>query len=388
MLSLRNAAVLLACAVAGLSLGWAVRAILPGTGAGAAMAQEAGPPAALVKKPPPAALAEEFTVAGQRRGRVRIGGTEVLVTRFAYRGVDAASRARAAAARINAALEDGAGGDDFRAMQRDGEWLVVAREHVIISPHPQEARTESLAPGDLAERWAANIALAMHDALGTRPGEGLPVPPLRAEARRLTVAGAEVGVLEVNGEEVLRLTTVAGRLGPFRRAQTVAERLRYVAAAGARPRDIRAGEIAGSAAVLAGDALLITVDAEEARRAGHSPQELARDWAERLARALTTYYASLAAPPVAPPVHWRPTEPHEEKWAPLVSALDGTRLGVARVSGPRSRLRLVQAVARVETHWKDYLETDIYVPISTRVPGRTLTRVDGCAVTGLGEGES
>ena len=388
MRTLRNVGVLAACAVAGLSLGWAVRAVLPGTGAGAAMAQEARPSAALAKKPPPSALAEEFTEAGQLRGRVRIGGTEVLVTQFAYRGVDAAGRARAAAARINVALEDGAGGDDFRAMRRDGDWTVVAREHVIISPYPQEARTEGLAPGDLAERWAANIALAVHDWLGTRPGEGLPVSPLRAEARRLTVAGAEVGVLEVNGEELLRLTTVAGRLGPFRRAQTVAERLQYVAAAGARPRDIRAGEIAGSAAVLAGEALLITVDAEEARRAGRSPQQLARDWADRLARAVTAYYASLAAPPVAPPDDWRPTEQHEEKWVPLVSTLDGARLGVARVSGPRSRLRLVQAVARVETHWKDYLETDIYVPISTRVPGRTLTRVQGCAVTGLGETDS
>ena len=60
-------------------------------------------------------------------------------------------------------------------------------------------------------------------------------------------------------------------------------------------------------------------------------------------------------------------------------------MGVARVNGPRSKVKLVQAVAQIETHFKDFVEIDVYLPISTNVPGEKLDIVKGAAVTGLGD---
>ena len=46
---------------------------------------------------------------------------------------------------------------------------------------------------------------------------------------------------------------------------------------------------------------------------------------------------------------------------------------------------LVQAVAQLETNWKDHLDIDVFIPVSTKVPGKTIDRVKGCGVTGLGD---
>ena len=74
-----------------------------------------------------------------------------------------------------------------------------------------------------------------------------------------------------------------------------------------------------------------------------------------------------------------------EAQIPPVVPITGVKLGLARVNGPRSRVHLVQAVAQLETHWKRNLEIDVFIPISTKVPGEKLDWVKGCAVTGLAD---
>jgi hypothetical protein len=70
---------------------------------------------------------------------------------------------------------------------------------------------------------------------------------------------------------------------------------------------------------------------------------------------------------------------------PILSVPDGIRIGAARVNGPKDNLRLVQGVAQIETPWQDTLEIDIYVPISTKRPGKFLSRVQGVGVTALAD---
>ena len=82
---------------------------------------------------------------------------------------------------------------------------------------------------------------------------------------------------------------------------------------------------------------------------------------------------------------WHAAEPYDDKYVPVVSLLEGTRLGVARVNGPRSRLALTQAVAQFSIRFMDFFDIDIYIPISTRAPGQRLARVPGVGVTGLGD---
>ena len=82
---------------------------------------------------------------------------------------------------------------------------------------------------------------------------------------------------------------------------------------------------------------------------------------------------------------WQPEEPYKDKIVAIVSFGEGARLGIARVNGPQSAVDQVQAVAQLETSYKDYVDIEIYVPISTKVPGQTLSRVQGVGITGVGD---
>jgi len=206
------------------------------------------------------------------------------------------------------------------------------------------------------------------------------------EVKAMTVDGKEVGVITVNDREVLRLTTTLAGLSPLERANIVARRVNTAVAGGIAPADIQAKQMNGMWSVTAANKVLVTADPEEARRGGTTPAAQARTWADSLSKSLEKQHVSSdqAGSQHAATV-WKPEEPYDDKWVPIVSALEGLKLGVARVNGPRSKVKLVQAVAQIETHFKDFVEIDVYLPISTNVPGEKLDIVKGAAVTGLGD---
>jgi hypothetical protein len=206
-----------------------------------------------------------------------------------------------------------------------------------------------------------------------------------ATAKATTIDGAEVAVLMIDGNEVLQLTATVGGLSPLERATIVAQRVNSAIAKGVSPREVKAREDKGVWKVVAADEVLITIDAEEARRAGLTPSAQAARWADSLAAALEKHYAKSGEVPGNPAAASKPEEPNEDKWVPIVSVLEGLKVGVARVTGPRSKVHLVQAVAQLETHFKDIAEIDVYLPISTKSPGEKLAIVHGASVTGLGD---
>ena len=375
---LAGGAVVLLC-LAALGAGMVVHMALPGLAPPAAVA------AAVTANPMPQAVAQTFTNQGVLCGKVMIGPREVITCFVPSGELQPGERASLAAARINLALQQGAAADDFRAMGQADQWLVAAKSQVIISVAPNEPETLQLTAQAVAERWATNITLALHEALGTTPTKPTALAPIITDAGKLTVNGAEVGVVLVGNVEVLRLTSGAAGLGPFDRAKIIADRLKAAVTAGALPQDIRAAEVYGMAVVQIRETLLVTADADEAQRAGMTPPQLAQQWAGKLGDAVAAYYASGGQLAQAAPGDWIPPEPYDDKWVPIISVLEGTKVGLARVTGPRSSVTLVQAVAQLETHWKRALTVSIYIPISPKVPGKTLDRVKGCGVSGLAD---
>lgn len=146
-----------------------------------------------------------------------------------------------------------------------------------------------------------------------RDASGRPAPPGRytAEARfplmgrpqvvlriPLQLAGAvpsvtaradgAFGAVLVNGVVVLRLREPAAGLSPLRRAEIVAARLRGILHEGFGPDELHAGSLAGEAAVLWRDRLVVTADARHAQLNRSTPAGLARLWRDRLVRALTS----------------------------------------------------------------------------------------------------
>ena len=210
--------------------------------------------------------------------------------------------------------------------------------------------------------------------------------PMVVDSRALMLNGVEVGEVTMAEDVLLRIRTAAGGYSSEQRAVIVADRLQQMVTAGLQPGQVHAGMMAGSTVVMAGDQLIVTADREHARLNATAPGNLAISWAENIANALggepgepqlVAYFPQAS--------EWRPAEPYQHKDVPVISMGRGIRVGMARVAGPQSKVRQVQAVAQIESRLAEFGDVEIYVPISTQVPGKSLDRVNECAVVGLAD---
>lgn len=226
------------------------------------------------------------------------------------------------------------------------------------------------------------------------------VTQLVARAERVMDDGEEMGRVYVEETLLFSVETEAGGLTGYERAMIVAKRLNDAFAAGAKPEDFTASVVQGLNAVLWRDRPLITVDDAQARALGKERAQVAEEWAAAIRTAMrealglpepqpesgaeTDEGGAEAEGEEAASGEWRPPEPYEHKDVVIISVGEGKQLGVARVKGPRSRVRLVQAVAALEVHYKRALEVEIYVPVSTKAPGKgKLARIQGVGVMGI-----
>jgi len=400
--------------VASLAVGYGVRYVAPGLGTAAVCAQEDG---ADVRVAQAVASAQMAKVRDTVQGRVLIGEQVVITTLFTNNDMDPYERASLAAARINMAVESGAGADDFQVFEVDGTWYVLGGDRMIISVAEMEATASGVSAESLAASWVSAIATALHQVLGTearaesvQPAEQAetvepeeptaaaePAGPPSVEHQEDTRDGRQVGLLLIDGQEVLQVLTTAGGYAPPVRARMLATRLSRQIEAGLLPSEVIAGSLYGLQVVQAREQLLISIEKAEADSHGRSPSVLAGEWARAISGALAAHYAppepqqQLAAGGTGAGTDAEAGTAdvdrvdYTDKWVPILSVLDGTRIGMARIAGPSDRVGLVQAVAQVEARWQKFIELNVYVPISTRVPGSTLDRVQGVGVTGLAD---
>jgi len=256
-------------------------------------------------------------------------------------------------------------------------------------------------------------------------------PGPEAYAEGVVLDGEEHGIVVLGANQPLRIRTSAGGFTGYERALVVVSRLNSSLVAGLQGEQIQAEQYNGEWVVTGAGDNLITVNQAEADTRDLTRQQLADIWAANLRVAVDAAWqtpepteAEVAeeeqAPPPAeeeeaeqeqPPAEevaetseeqppageeeaeeptvaveeWQPEEPYKNKIVAIVSFGEGARLGIARVNGPESAVDRVQAVAQLETSYKDYLDVEIYVPIATKVPGRILDRVQGVGVTGVGD---
>jgi hypothetical protein len=196
-----------------------------------------------------------------------------------------------------------------------------------------------------------------------------------------TVEGRDVGDVLIGGIVVIRLGATAGLSG-YERAKKVAGRLREAVNAGAREGDFAISRSENGPVVRTPRAIIVTVNPSDADIAGTTREATAERWIGSIGTAL---HREARPDGYRGRDEWSPSEQYDSKWVPIVSVLRGVRLGVARVEGPTSRVRRVQAVAQLETDFRKIVDIEVYVPISTQEPGRTLDRVQGCSVTGIGD---
>ncbi len=211
--------------------------------------------------------------------------------------------------------------------------------------------------------------------------------PVEVTSAANVIGDRDVGEVMVADSVVLRIRTAAGGFSAADRADIVADRLRDMLLSGLQPSEIHAGMMRGQTAVLAGDRLIVTADQEHANLNETTPTTLAQEWAANLAGALG---GEPGAPEIAEetapaPAEWQPSEPYDDKDVPIISVGRGIRIGMARVSGPASKVAQVEGVAQLESNLSNFGDVEIYVPISTKVPGESLDRINECAVVGLAD---
>lgn len=247
------------------------------------------------------------------------------------------------------------------------------------------------------------IGAIVRGALGTTPDvvfaeDGT---TLSVTNRLATIDEVAVGEVLIGEDVVIRLRATLGGLTPDERAMVVASRLLGWANTPDRY-ELSVLEIDNGMAVInAGENSITTVGVGDAEPINTTPLDLANDWRNNILIAMgeapapadtvadVTAPAEGAAPAEGTAAvnsgEWVPEEPYRDKIVPIISVLEGVRIGAARVSGPESKVRTVKAVAQLETDFRDFLEIDVYVPITTEKPGKTIDRVQGVGVTALGD---
>lgn len=202
--------------------------------------------------------------------------------------------------------------------------------------------------------------------------------PPKIAAERIMDEDTEIGEVLIDDEVIIALYAHSNEYTPYERAVVIAERLKLHL----KPRDkmvLQTGMRDGAHVVLLNDAVLCTPLAEDLPE-GMTLAEGAQNWSESLGFALGV---ETVEPEI--PEAWEADEPYEDKFVPIVSLGKGKRIGGARVNGPASAVSQTQAVVQIEAGMLKWFEVQVYVPISTKVPGETLDRVQGVAVTAIGD---
>ncbi len=246
----------------------------------------------------------------------------------------------------------------------------------------------------------ADLALGVTPSVAHADTGGEIAAPVVSD-RAAVIDGQPVGEVLINEAVVIRMRTEAGGFTAHERALIIADRIQRWLSGAFSPHDLAVREGAyDSAELRAAGQLIVTVNSEEADLLGSSAMGLAQAWHDNIMMALGVG-GEVPGTEVAggeggetPPVgteaadggEWTPTEPYDDKIVPIISVLEGVKIGAARVNGPISKLATVEGVAQLETHFKNYLEIDLYVPITTDRPGPGgLDRVQQVGITALGD---
>ncbi len=75
----------------------------------------------------------------------------------------------------------------------------------------------------------------------------------------------------------------------------------------------------------------------------------------------------------------------ETKVVPIISVGDGGFVGAVQVAGPDAQVQKVQAVAQIEGRFKVIggVRIRALIPVSTKTPHKSITRVDGVGVSAI-----
>lgn len=123
---------------------------------------------ALLKEKGPGAAAQRKVAQGLLAGEVLVDAKPLLRLHTAAGGFTPKKRAQLVARRLNHAMECGLTSRDLRVASRNGETVVLAGTVLLVTADRAEARSNRIAPHELARIWRDRLASALSGERATR----------------------------------------------------------------------------------------------------------------------------------------------------------------------------------------------------------------------------
>jgi len=146
----------------------------------------------------PVVTARANTIDGQQVGELLVDGQVALRIRQAAGGYTPEERAEKAAQRLDDAIAQGATYQDITTGQRNAQWVVLAKDEMIVTADSAHARMNATTPERLAQAWRTNIVNAL---LG-QPVEPEPEPVGPGEVDWYESGKKAVPILDVGNQGI------------------------------------------------------------------------------------------------------------------------------------------------------------------------------------------
>lgn len=146
----------------------------------------------------PVITARANTIGGQQVGELLVDEQVALRIRQAAGGYSPEERAEKAARRLDRAIGQGATYQDITTGRRNAEWVVLAKDEMIVTADSAHARANNTTPQRLAEVWRTNIVNAL---LG-QPVEAEPEPVEPGEVDWYESGKKAVPILDVGNRGI------------------------------------------------------------------------------------------------------------------------------------------------------------------------------------------
>jgi len=109
----------------------------------------------------PVITARANTIGEQQVGELLVDGKVAIRVREAAGGYSPTARAEIAARRLDLAIGQGATYQDITTGRRNAEWVVLAKDDLIVTADSAHARMNNTTPQDLAQVWRTNVVNAL-----------------------------------------------------------------------------------------------------------------------------------------------------------------------------------------------------------------------------------
>lgn len=225
-------------------------------------------------------VAKGLTAAGKEVAEISIDGTGIIKVYATVDGLTPLERLTNVAVLLTNLLRTSElNPDDFSVASHNGRLCVMIKGQEII-PVDYDATATGIDKNTLATKWEENLkkALVKEEVLRKEKNKTM---GSRIEVRQAFSTVGEVGVVAVDGKDIIRLYVAVDDKTPYQRATQLGEQIGKYLDGKVRPKTVFAEKRYGNTYVFIDNERFVATDFD-AQFIGMTPDDLAAKWVEQL----------------------------------------------------------------------------------------------------------